>query len=131
MIITFDGASYDFDPSRISIDEWRELKRKYKMTPKQWQDGVSEADPDAMTMLWLAMRRQAGTAGNMTLGDHVKVDILALHDALSDAQDDEPEPEPEPEPDPTRGSSSPAASPASAFQQGTPSPGTEAASPTV
>jgi hypothetical protein len=106
MIITYEGTDYDFDSDRIGIDEWRELKRKYKMTPLGFQNGIGEADPDAMTFLFVAMQRQAGRV-NVTLGDHIKVDVIALNQALSAAQEAEPdEEEPEPEPDPTKASPS-------------------------
>jgi hypothetical protein len=111
MIISYDGTDYDFDSDRISVDEWRELKRKYKMTPKAFQEGLSEADPDAMTFLYLSMLRQAGRV-NVTLGDHLKPDIIALNRAVAEAQEAEGEQEDaEPEPDPTKASPSPAPSP--------------------
>lgn len=106
MIITYQGQDYDFDADRISVDEWRELKRKYKMTPGQFQEGITEADPDAMTFLYVAMQRQAGNTA-ITLGDHIKPDILALNQAVAAAQEHEEATEdPEPEPDPTKGSRS-------------------------
>lgn len=111
MIITYEGTGYDFDLDRVGVDEWRELKRKYKMTPKQFQDGTAEADPDAMTFLYLSMLRQAGRA-NVSLGDHLKPDIIALNHALDAAmQAEEEAAAAEPEPDPTKGSPSPAPSP--------------------
>lgn len=115
MIITFEGQDYDFDSDRISVDEWRELKRKYKMTPGQFQQGLAEADPDAMTFLYVAMQRQAGNT-RITLGDHVKPDIIALNQAIAASQEAEVAAEAEllangggPEPDPTKASQSPPA----------------------
>lgn len=114
MIISYDGTDYDFDSDRISVDEWRELKRKYKMTPKAFQEGLSEADPDAMTFLYLSMLRQAGRV-NVTLGDHLKPDIIALNQAVAAAQErqtaEEAERYVEEAADPTKASPSPAPSP--------------------
>lgn len=112
MIITFEGQDFDFDSDRISVDEWRELKRKYKITPKGFQDGISEADPDAMTFLYVSMQRQAGNT-RITLGDHIKPDIIALNQAVAAAQEAEEataaDQDAEPEPDPTKASQSPPA----------------------
>jgi hypothetical protein len=117
VIITYEGTDYDFSADRVPIDEWRELKRKYGMSPGKFQEGLAEADPDAMTFLYVAMRRQAGDT-RITLGDHVKPDIIALNQAVAAAQEDEPEPdEQEAEPDPTKGSPSLAASPGRGHQK--------------
>jgi hypothetical protein len=125
MIISYEGTDYDFDTDRISVDEWRELKRKYKMTPKGFQDGLSEADPDAMTFLYVAMQRQAGRA-NITLGDHIKVDVIALNAAVSAAVEAGGEQEePEGEADPTKASPSRPASSVPAQRPATLSPETE------
>jgi hypothetical protein len=88
MIIEYQGRQYDFDQDAITVDEWRELKRKYKMTPKGWQDGINEADPDAMTFLWWVLARAAGQPG-LTLGDHLKPDVIALNNALGTAVEEE------------------------------------------
>lgn len=110
MILTYQGTEYAFDETQISVDEWRELKRKYKMTPAGFEKAVAEADPDAMTFLYWAMLRQAGQA-QLLLGDHLKPDIIALNSALAAASTEDAEGEGEP-PDPTRPllPSSPAAS---------------------
>lgn len=130
MIITYEGQDYDFDADRISVDEWRELKRKYKMTPGQFQEGIAEADPDAMTFLYVAMQRQAGRS-NLTLGDHIKPDILALNQAVAAAQEhEETGEEPEPEPDPTKASRSRQPSPGRGQPPASPS-GEVTASPTA
>lgn len=126
MQITYEGQDYDFDTDRISVDEWRELKRKYKMTPGQFQEGLAEADPDAMTFLYVAMQRQAGNT-RITLGDHVKPDIIALNQAVAAAQQAEEasaaDQDAEPEPDPTKASQSPPAWSELSPQPGSPSVG--------
>lgn len=84
MIITYQGREYPFDETAITVDEWRELKRKYRMTPKGFEDGAENADPDAMTFLyWLLMRRDGQQ--QLLLGDHLKPDVIALHTALAEA----------------------------------------------
>ena len=108
MIISYEGRDWQFDRKAITVDEWRELKRKYKMTPKGFEEGISEADPDASTFLYWILLRQSGDQ-RAVLGDQLKPDIIALNAAIGAADDDEPEDEPEP--DPTRPSPSPPASP--------------------
>jgi len=112
VIITYEGREYSFEVDRIDVTEWRELKRKYKMTPKQFEAGVSEADPDAMTFLyWIMLRQNGQAAPALTLGDHLKPDIVGLNNGLSEAAGDDPD-EPEAEPDPTKASGSTPTSPA-------------------
>ena len=103
LIITFEGHEVTFDKEKITIDEWRELKRKYGMTPKGFERGIGEADPDASTFLyWLLLRR--GGDMRTPLGDQLKPDIIALNEAIADAVDTDA---PEPEPDPTTPGSPP------------------------
>jgi hypothetical protein len=123
VIITYEGTEYDFSADRITVDEWRELKRKYKMTPGQFQEGLNDADPDAMTFLYVSMMRQAGRT-NITLGDHIKPDIIALNQAIAASQEAEVAEAAEllangggPEPDPTKASPSLAASPGRGHQK--------------
>lgn len=116
MIVEYEGRQWHFDTGTITVDEWRELKRKYKMTPKGFEDGISEADPDASTFAYWIMLRQNGRQ-NVPLGDHLKPDITALNHALNAAQLAElqaqpPEEEGE-EPGPTPPSPSPPPSPPS------------------
>ena len=92
MIISYDGKDWQFDRKAITVDEWRELKRKYRMTPKGFETGISEADPDASTFLYWIMLRQSGDQ-RAILGDHLKPDIIALNAAIGAADDDEPEDE--------------------------------------
>ena len=90
LIITFEGKRHTFDQQKITVDEWRELKRKYGMTPKGFDEGIKEADPDASTFLyWLMLRRD----GDMRtpLNDDLKPDIIALNEAIADAEFDVPE----------------------------------------
>lgn len=109
MIINFEGRRYDFDVDRISVGEFREVKRKYKMTVRQWQEALTDIDPDALTVLYWLMLRQDGQQ-NEPLGDHLDFPLATLAAAFAAAEEDAPE---EADPlDPTRGSSSPAASPA-------------------
>lgn len=125
MIITYQGHDYSFDLRAIGVDEYRQLKRKYAMTPKQFGDGLDEADPDAMTFLFWVLLRQNGTDRGLTLGDHLKPDLIELNNAVAAAQAAEREAEleaqatePEPEPGPTSPEPSRALSPPSLVTPG-------------
>ena len=123
MIISYDGKDWEFDRESITVDEWRELKRKYKMSPRGFENGTSEADPDAMTFLYWAMLRQDGDL-RAALGDQLKPDIIALHAAMAaalaaEADDDEDE-DAGAEADPTGAGAPPAPSPPA---PATPDPG--------
>ena len=108
LIITFEDKTYTFDRSKIDVTEWRELKRKYGITPRGFEDGIKEADPDVMTFLYWLLRKRDGDV-HLTLGDHLKPDIIALHAAIADAVTEEP-PAEEAEPDPTQDGSLPVTS---------------------
>lgn len=88
MIIRFEGRDTEFDSTKIDVDEWRELKRKYKMTPRAWEDGIPEADPDALTFLYWLLLRRSGEQ-NAVLGDGLKFDMIALHTAVGKATEAE------------------------------------------
>jgi hypothetical protein len=123
MIISYDGKDWQFDREAITVDEWRELKRKYKMTPKGFQDGIAEADPDASTFLYWILLRQSGDQ-RAVLGDHLKPDVIALNEALSAEPGEEGEEDGAgPEADPTKAGASPAQSPPA---PATPAPGAPA-----
>lgn len=111
LTIDFEGREWHFDKNEIGVDEWRELKRKYKMTPRQFDEGVSQADPDGYTFLYWVMLRQNGDQ-RAVLGDHLKPDIIALNAAVAAAALDGPdEPDADPDPDPTAAGSLPATTP--------------------
>jgi hypothetical protein len=84
MIIAYQGTDYEFQQEAVAVDLWRELKRKYQMTPRQFQDLIDDADPDASTFLYWAMLHQNGGTKE-PLGDNLKPDILALNQALAAA----------------------------------------------
>lgn len=128
MIIEFEGRAWEFDPKTITVDEWRQFKRIYQMTPSKFEKGVAEGDPDAYTFLYWIMLRRSGNQ-MVSLGDHLKPDIIALNAAVAAAAEDEPVPEPEPEPAPVP-TFPPvsAASPAAAFPPTTTPPSSPAAS---
>lgn len=100
MLIDFEGTKYDFDKDHITIDEWRELKRKYGMTPKRFDETIGEADPDASTFLYWVMIRQAGDQ-RQPLNDQLKPDIIRLNAAIATAVVTQAEAEGEGEEDPT------------------------------
>lgn len=85
----FEGRDWpDVNPEKIDVDEWRELKRKYRMTPKQFEEAMGEADPDASTFFYWLMLRRAGDH-LAVLGDGLKFDLLELNKALSAAQEED------------------------------------------
>ena len=85
LTISYQGTGYEYDQERVTVDEWRELKRKYQMTPRQFQDAIDQADPDASTFLYWTMLRQNGGTNGQPLGDNLKPDILALNQGLARA----------------------------------------------
>lgn len=85
-VLTFEyqGREWHYDSEAIGVDEWRELKRKYKMTPGVYETALDEADPDAVTFFyWIMLRQNGGTT--QPLGDHLKPDILQLNHAVAEA----------------------------------------------
>jgi hypothetical protein len=91
MFIKFADRTYDFDWDAISIDEWREMKRKYKMNMRLVQQGAIEGDPDAVTCAYWAMLRQNGELGRRPLNDDLKPEpavafVLAFMAAMKDEQ---------------------------------------------
>lgn len=88
MKVDFEGRQYEWDFDSIGVDEWRVVKRVYKMTPKAVQLGIDEADPDAMTVAYWTMLQQSGLPAG-TLGDNLKPDILALNQAIGTAAEQE------------------------------------------
>lgn len=88
MKIDFEGRTWEWDSDRIGIDEWREIKRKLKMTPRAIQEGINEADPDSMTVVYWTMLRQDGQQ-NAVLSDALKPDIIALNNAVGTANERE------------------------------------------
>lgn len=98
IIITFEGKDWHFDKDAIGVDEWRELKRKYGMTPRKFDEGLNQGDPDTYTFVYWVMLRQNGDM-RQSLGDHLKPDIIALNHAVGEAEHVAP-PEPEEPADP-------------------------------
>jgi hypothetical protein len=88
MIVTFEGRNWNWDFDAIGIDEWRIVKRNYKMTPKAVQTGMDEADPDSMTVIYWTMLRQAGQQ-DAVLSDALKPDIILLNNAVGTAIEQE------------------------------------------
>jgi hypothetical protein len=112
LIRDFEGRDWNLDLEAVTVDEWRDLKRKYKMSPAAFEGGAAEADPDAMTFLYWVINGQNGNQ-SLSLGDHLKPDILKLHSAFADASKAEREAEREPEPEPGNPTQGPPPSPAS------------------
>jgi len=107
VIISYEGTDYEFDQEKITVDQWRELKRKYQMTPRRFEGALDEADPDAYTFLyWVMLHQNGGTP--KPLGDNLKFDLIALNHAVGSAAESQAaREEEEGEPDPTPGGSLP------------------------
>jgi hypothetical protein len=88
VIVTYQGHDYTFDQDAITVDEWRELKRKLKMTPGQWQAGLDEADPDTFTFLYWLLIKHDGQPGAV-LGDGLKFNLIELNNAIGTAAEQE------------------------------------------
>ena len=84
-IVHTTGLDYEFDQQAVTIDEWRSLKRMYKMTPGLFQNAVDEADPDASTFLYWVMLRQNQKDMGVPLSDNLKPDIVKLNNAFAEA----------------------------------------------
>lgn len=85
MQIVVDGQTYEFDTATLKVGEMRALKKASGMKIRDFTEGLSDSDPDALTgLVWLAKRRA---------GEHIKFDDLDFE--LSDFEvvsEDEPEP---------------------------------------
>lgn len=65
MIIHFNNKDYRFDLEDITVEDARAIKRYCGLTLKGLEEGLSEADPDAMTCLYWLMLRQNGEDHNI------------------------------------------------------------------
>lgn len=90
MFIEYDGRTWDFDYELVTIDEWREMKRKYKMNMRLVQEGAAEGDPDSATCVYWSMLRQNSQLRGRPLNDDLKFDavtfVLAYQKAAVDEQ---------------------------------------------
>lgn len=98
-MIRWQGKTIDFDIDTITVDELREIKRKYKFTGRQFIEGLQDIDPDAFTCLYWVVMRRGGDTG-LVLGDDISFPLIEFASAWAEAQE-------EPEPDPTRDGSRP------------------------
>ena len=90
MIFTFQGREWDYDEDRTTVDQFREMKRKYKLTAKAFSDGIEDGDPDALTCLYWCMLLQNGEPAAI-LSDKIDFPVGPLYTAISEAQKREAE----------------------------------------
>jgi hypothetical protein len=84
MIVNFQGREWSFDEDRVTVDQYREVKRKYGLTAKAQSEGVNEGDPDALTCLYWFMQTQSGQP-DAILSDKINFEVGPLYTAINDA----------------------------------------------
>lgn len=92
MIVSFEGRDWTFDEDRVTVDQYREVKRKYGLTAKAQSEGVNEGDPDALTCLYWFMQLQSGEP-HAILSDKINFEVGPLYTAISAANEREAEAE--------------------------------------
>ena len=97
--IEFEGESAEFSISAIGVEEYREIKRKLKLTIRRFIEGIEELDPDAVTALYWLFKRRAGHQ-DLALDADMVFDIFPFMEAWNEADE-------KAEPDPTQGGSRP------------------------
>jgi hypothetical protein len=107
-MITYEGTEYPFDTSfeQVTISEWREVKRKLKLTIRGVIEGVEQLDPDAITALYWLTVRSDGRHDDLVLGDSLEFNPIVFMAAWAEAGA-EAAAEGEGEADPTAGGSLP------------------------
>lgn len=88
MIVTFEGQDFNFNFEDLDIAQARKIKRELGLSIKQWQDGLSELDPDCLVGLYWLMHAQNGHALDM---NKVNFKIAEFGEAFSNAQQTEEE----------------------------------------
>lgn len=86
MIVNFEGRDWTLDLDEIDYSQAKALKRQHGLTLIALQDGLKQADPDALGALYWLMKAQSGVAVDM---NKVNFKIVQFGIALSDASDRE------------------------------------------
>lgn len=120
-MIRFEDGEYEFDFEKVSLPEYREIKRKLGLTIRTFMEGVELADPDAVTALYWLVLRTDGKHDDLVLADDLDFDVFRFLEAWVAHEREKAA-----EPDPTQAGSPPDGStPGSASS----STGTSTASP--
>ena len=85
IIRDFEGRDWDYDQDRITVDEFRQIKKKYQLTARGFGEGIEQGDPDALTCLYWTMLRQAGDQAAV-LSDSLNFAVGPLYTAMAAAQ---------------------------------------------
>src|SRR5215469_13336214 len=95
--LKYEGREYTFEVEKATADEWREIKRKLRMTIRQVLQGVLDSDIDATTALrWLVLRSDR-QHDDLVLDADAKFDVFAFLTAWKTYNDDiDAEKEPDP-----------------------------------
>jgi hypothetical protein len=130
--LKYEGGEYPFEYERVTVEEYREVKRKLSLTIRQLLQGIADSDIDAITALrWLALRSD-GRHDDLALDPAAEFgvfDFILAWKAYEDEKAAEAEPDPTlagsppatPTPEPT-GSTTPT-SESSSSNTSSPSPG--------
>jgi hypothetical protein len=115
--VSYEGRDYEFDLLKVPTEELREIKRKLKMTPAKFLEGITEVDVDAMLALKWVVLRSDGQHDDLVLNP---VDPFPDYWQFVQAWNDADEQEEEGEPDPTQAGSLPATSTPESSESSTP-----------
>jgi hypothetical protein len=82
MIVNFEDKEYEFSLDDIDVPQARFIKRKFGMTLMDLENGLGEADPDALVALYWLMQNQNGVTVDP---DKVNFKLVRFGIALKDA----------------------------------------------
>jgi hypothetical protein len=103
--LRYEGSGYQFDFERVTAEEYREVKRKMRMTIRQILEGIGDLDVDAVTAVrWLVLRSDR-LHDSLALDPSAEFDVFGFLQAWKQYEDDKTA---EKEPDPTLAGSPPA-----------------------
>jgi hypothetical protein len=65
MVVDFEGKEYNLDFDDITVQQAIVIKTHCKMTLKGLEEGLADADPDALRALFWLMQVNSGVASNI------------------------------------------------------------------
>jgi hypothetical protein len=94
--IEFEGRTWEFDEDEVTVKQAMVLHLTYKMTLKDWIEGLGQVDQRALHFTYWLMLQQNGVVKPIADCDPK---VIAFGVAFAEArQADSAEPEPEPDP---------------------------------
>ena len=93
--IHFEDQDFEFDIDDLDVVQAKAIKRQTGMSLLKWQEGLKEADPDALVGLYWLMLNQNGKAVDM---NKVNFKIVKFGNAVAEAFEREAEENPTEEP---------------------------------